>query len=234
MVLRRRDAGEADRRLTLLTEELGVIDAIAKGARKGGSRLAGSSEPLTVAILQLAPGKRQLYVTQTQPVTSFPGLRTDYERLTFALALCEVAAEVLPHEQPAPEAFAFLVAALKYLEVHPKPLVALVWAEVRFLELAGFAPSFSECVVSGNRISEAEPWLSPTAGGYVGRADAERFPDRFFTKAEVLYGLAALQELDEPPVNLKHAADALRVLVRFWRHFAERPLPGHEAALSLV
>jgi DNA repair protein RecO (recombination protein O) len=57
LVLRRRDAGESDRALTLLTEERGLVEVVAKGARKVGSRLAGCSEPLAVCELEVAKGK---------------------------------------------------------------------------------------------------------------------------------------------------------------------------------
>lgn len=229
LVLRRKDAGESDRRLTLLTREQGVIDVTAKGARKGGSRLAGSSEPLTAGILHLASGKRNQYITQAQPISSFPGLRADYERLTFALALTELAAAVLPHDHPAEDEFGFMIRALHDLEIHPKPLVALVWAELHLMEMAGFLPSFNVCVVSGERVQEADPFLSPHAGGYVRSMEAMRYSDRFQTRAEVLYGLAACSELDEPPQTLKFADSALRCLLPFWREVAGKSLPANEA-----
>lgn len=230
IVLRRRDANEADRRLTLLTEELGVFDVVAKGARKGGSRLAGISEPLSVSVLHLAVGKRQWYVTQAQPITSYPGLRADYDRLSFALALAEVASAVFPHEQPAPEAFRFVVEAMRYIEVHPEPVVASVWAEAKMLELAGFGPQWAACVTCGVAVKEALAWVSPNAGGYVCGAHAEDHVDRFRARAEALIGLARILELPTPPEKLRFAAEAYRALWPFWRHVAEKPLPAREHA----
>ena len=64
IVLHRTESGENDRRLTLLTLEQGKIDVIARGARKGGSRLAGISEPLVFAKMQLAVGRHRRFVTQ--------------------------------------------------------------------------------------------------------------------------------------------------------------------------
>lgn len=233
-MLRRRDASESDRRLTLLTEELGVIDATAKGARKSGSRLSGSSEPLSVSQFHLVPGKRILYVTQAQPITSYPGLRMDFGRLTLGMALAELAGAVSPHEQPAPEAFRFLVDALRYLEVHDRPVVAAVWAELQMLAIAGFTPVFGESAVTGTAVREAEPFVSPAAGGYVEEDEAGRFPDRVRTRAEVLYGLAKTAELSAPPPKLKLAGQAYALLTAFWKHIAEHPLPARIAALDFV
>jgi len=234
LVLKRKDAGESDRRLTLLTREKGVIDVTAKGARKGGSRLAGSSEPLTAGILHLAEGKRNAFITQAQPISSFPGLRADYERLTYALALTELAAAVLPHDHPAEDEFGFMIRALHDIEIHQKPLVALIWAQLRLMELAGFLPSFNICVQTGERVQEAEPFLSPHAGGYVTYEEATRYSDRYQTRAEILYGLAACAELDEPPPTLKHAPESLRALLPFWREVAGKTLPANEAVILQV
>lgn len=229
IVLRRRDAGESDRRLTLLTREAGVVDVVAKGARKGGSRLSGISEPLSACIIHVASGKKNAFVTQAQPISSFPGLRADYSRLSFGLALAELGSAVLPHEQEAEEAFTFFVQALRHLEAHSKPIVALAWAEIHLLALAGFLPSFASCVVTGSDVLEALPFLSPHAGGYVVVSEVGRFTDRFQTRAEVLYGLSRLSDELEPPSNLRFASESILALLPFWRAIAERPLPANES-----
>lgn len=234
IVLRRRDAGESDRRLTLLTREEGKIDAVAKGARKSGSRLAGSSEPLMATVMQLAPGKKNAFVTQTQPQSSFPGLRSDYDRLTYGLALAELYEAVLPWHEPFPEAYELLSLSLKALERHEKPLVCFVWAQVALLRVAGFLPSFSVCVQSGRVVSEGVAFLSPSAGGYVSTGFVELMHDRFQARAEVLLGLAALGEVEVPPGSLKYAEECLLALYPFWKHIADKSLPSLEACVNEV
>jgi DNA repair protein RecO (recombination protein O) len=231
IVLRRRDSGESDRRLTVLTEECGKIDVLAKGARKGGSRLAGISDPLSAAVMNLATGKQNFFITQAQPLHSFRGLRTDFDRLSCGLALVELFAAVLPVDEPFPEAYALLAQSLHHLEAHGKPIVALVWAEVRLLELSGFLPQFGRCVVTDREIVEGEPFLSPRAGGYVSDQAAITYTDRFRTRAEVLYGLIRLPDFDEPPTNMKYAAEALADLLPFWHNITDSQLPANETAV---
>jgi DNA repair protein RecO (recombination protein O) len=233
IVLRRRDQGESDRKLTVLSQERGVLDVIAKGARKSGSRLGGASEPLSVSVFQVASGKKQAFVTQAQPVMSFPGFRSDYERLSFALALSEIASAILPHDAQASEEFTFLLKAFKYLELHEKPRVAFVWAQLQLLSLGGFQPTFEQCAVSGEPIKETPCWLSPEAGGYLSPAEAWAFTDRFQVPAEVLYVLSACLPLEAPPAGLKFTGEAMRALLPFWRRYAERnSLPALETAVN--
>lgn len=228
VVLRRRDAGETDRRLTILTPELGKIDVFAKGARKGGSRLAGVSDPLSVAKLAIAQSKKNRYVTQAQPQSSFPGLRSDFDRLSLALATVEVFAAILPYEDADPEVFELLLKVLGSLEKHPKPLAVTAWAQVALLSHAGFMPIFGSCVMTSAPLSEGDPFLSPRAGGYVSESAATPFSDRFRVRAEVVMNLDRLQPLTEPPPNLKFAEETLAALYPFWRHIADTPLPALE------
>lgn len=229
IVLRRRDTGETDRRLTVLSEESGKMDVVAKGARKAASRLAGVSDPLSVAKLCIAEGKHAAFITQAQPMASFRGLRTDYDRLSLALALLELYAAVCPYEQPFPEAFELLNVSLAQLEAHENPLVAMAWAEVRLLLETGFMPQLDRCVGTDKLVAEGEPFLSPDAGGYVSDALANEYTDRFRSRAEILYGLHRLMDLNEPPAKLKLAPESILALLPFWRKIAESPLPANQA-----
>ncbi len=234
IVLRRRDAGESDRRLTILTREQGVFDVIAKGARKASSRLTGSSEPLVACIMHLTKGKVNWFVTQVQPATSFPGLRADYDRLSLGLAIAELASGVLPHDKESEAEFQCVLESLRYLEVHTEPLVAYVWASLRLLRLSGFMPHWLTCVATGTTINEPQPLLSPMAGGYVCPSVASRYHDTFRSTFEAVVGLSKPSELERPPVQLKHVADCARALHQFWRAVIDRPLPANEAVLQAL
>jgi DNA repair protein RecO (recombination protein O) len=231
-VLRRYDSGEADRRLILYTREQGRLDAIAKGARKGASRLAAASEPLSLSVLHLAEGRGRRYVTQFQPITSFPGLRSSYERLAMALGLVELYAAITQAGQVDPELFDLLEVSLRQLESHPSARVALIWSELRLMAAEGVLPRWERCVESDRPLTAGANWVSPTAGGLVS-ASVPGVQDRFEVAAEVLVGLARTSELDEPPERLKRDADCLWVLHRFWLHLAHAPLPAHTALLQL-
>lgn len=234
IVLRRIESGETDRRITIFSLELGRIDVVAKGARKAASRLAGISDPLSAATLSLASGKKNRFITQAQPLHSFRGLRHDYDRLTYALALAELYVVVLPPEEPLPDLFDLLARSLGFLEMHPKPQVALLWSQISLLRLSGFLPEFDKCVVSGGPIEVASPFVSPNAGGFVSEEHAMAFVDRFRVRAEVLYGLCRLIELPDPPSQMKFVPESLATLYPFWQAIAEAPLAANKAMIEEV
>jgi recombinational DNA repair protein (RecF pathway) len=185
-----------------------------------------------MGVMSLADGKRNMFITQVQPMGSFRGLRTDYSRLSFALALCELYAAVIPWGEPSDEMHDLLVTGLSALEIHPKPPVAFVWTQLQLMRESGFLPQFDVCAVTGSEIKEARPFLTPHGGGYVVEQEVYKYTDRLRTRAEVLYGLARTADLDDPPENLKFAEDALVALYPFWRQIADTPLPANESCVT--
>lgn len=228
-MLRRTDSGEADRRLTLFTPSLGKLDVIAKGAKKAGSRLAGSSEPMVRAVFTWAEGRHRRFVTQVQPATSFPHLRADYDRTAAALSLLELFAVSTPFESPVDGLFEILVTTLEAMEAADDPLPALVWAEAKLLDAEGVHPDWAVCVDTGSPLVDNPSWVSPTAGGPVTQKGAEFHPDAFPASAEVLISLRRTSELEAPPDRLRYARECLIVLFRFWRHTLGERLPASEA-----
>lgn len=230
-MLRRSDSGESDRRLVLLTRELGRIQAIAKGARKSGSRLGPLSEPLMHAQLHLAEGRAFRFVTQIQPMESFSGLRSSYERLCAGLALAELAAHALPEASPNADALDVLLLALRALCEDRAWGPVLVWAESKLMELEGIWPEWAVCCESGEPLRETPAFASPSAGGAISRGFAGNRSDRFEVSVESLLGLAKVVELQAPPTTMKRADECVRTLMRFWEAFLERELPAHRSLL---
>ncbi|HEY9873712.1 MAG TPA: recombination protein O N-terminal domain-containing protein, partial [Candidatus Obscuribacterales bacterium] len=64
--------GEADRLLTILTREFGLIRAVAPGARKHHSKLSGRSGLFVVNELLIAQGRSLDKITQAETKESYP------------------------------------------------------------------------------------------------------------------------------------------------------------------
>ena len=66
VVLRQHKLGEADRIVTLLTREHGLVRAVAKGVRRTRSKFGARLEPFAHIDVQLHPGRNLDIVTQVQ------------------------------------------------------------------------------------------------------------------------------------------------------------------------
>ncbi|NEQ87932.1 MAG: DNA repair protein RecO [Moorea sp. SIO2I5] len=150
--------GEADRLLTILTREFGLIRVVAPGARKQKSKLGGRSGLFVVNQLLLAKGRSLDKIIQAESTESYPGLSQDLSKLAASQYLAEL---VLCHalsEQPQEELYELLNEHLRRLEQLPKITanpsgLSLVLAHLshgvfHLLALAGIAPQVQLCCIT--------------------------------------------------------------------------------------
>ncbi|MDR7419408.1 MAG: DNA repair protein RecO [Armatimonadota bacterium] len=163
IVLRRRNLGEADRLVTVLTRDRGRLTVVARGARRPHSRLGGRLEPATRFRALVAEGRSLDVISQVDVVNARAGLRRDLERMTAVSVLLEFADRSQADRHPAPEVYRLLDAALDLVERGITDL-AWLWFAARLLVLTGHRPSVARCVVCGGRLREALVW-SVTLGG---------------------------------------------------------------------
>jgi DNA repair protein RecO (recombination protein O) len=141
-------SGESDRLLTILTEEFGLVRAIAPGARKPKSSLGGRSGLFVVNSLLIVHGRSLDKVIQAESLESYPGLSQDLCKLTAGQYLAEMALSQAISDQPQTELVCLLREHLSRLERSPATLACLVHALFHLLALAGITPQVQECCVT--------------------------------------------------------------------------------------
>jgi DNA repair protein RecO (recombination protein O) len=151
VVLRTHKLGEADRIITLLTRERGLVRAVAKGVRKTSSRFGGRLEPFMHVDLQLAEGRSLDIITQVETLNPFArDLGSSYPAYTAGTAMLETAERLVEDGEPAIQQVQLLVGALKALVGgRSTPSLILDSYQLRALAVAGFAPSFDACARCG-------------------------------------------------------------------------------------
>lgn len=154
--------GEADRFVTALTRDLGVISASVRGARRVKNPNGPATQLLCYSRLSLFQGRDKYIVDDAEPLEVFFGVRERLETLALAQYFCELAGVICPREEPAEDSLRLLLGALHYLSkgTRPLPLVKAV-VELRLLCQAGYAPALTAC--AGCSAEEAR-WFSPLRG----------------------------------------------------------------------
>jgi DNA repair protein RecO (recombination protein O) len=185
--------GEADRLVTVLTQEYGLIRAVAPGARKQNSSLGGRSSLFVVNELLIAKGRSLDKITQAETITTYPRLSRDLGKL----AACQYMAEIVMcqalSEQPQAELFCLLNEHLKRLEQLPSNAEFLILAHLcqavfHFLTLAGITPQVQQCQLTSQFIipeigDREQVGFSIAAGGIISLNAWERL--RAETKATI-------------------------------------------------
>jgi len=134
MVLSAGPIGENDRRLLLLTKERGKLSAFAKGARRPGSPLQGSSRPFAFGTIQLYEGRNSYTVRSMEIERYFDSLAEDMEAACYGSYFLEFAGYYGREGVEAGDMLRLLYAALLALErgAMPRPLVRAVF-ELRLM-----------------------------------------------------------------------------------------------------
>ena len=149
VVLRTHQLGEADRIVTMLGRNRGKIRAVAKGVRRTSSRFGSRLEPAMVVDLQCYEGRSLDVVQQAESIGSYgAAIATDYSGFTAANVILETA-DRLTDEASLPQ-YLLLIGALRALarQDHDSSLVLDSYL-LRALSIAGWAPSFEDCAVTG-------------------------------------------------------------------------------------
>ncbi|MET0838350.1 MAG: DNA repair protein RecO [Marmoricola sp.] len=204
IVLRTHKLAEADRIITLLTREHGIVRAVAKGVRRTSSRFGSRLEPFTHVDLQLAVGRNLDVVTQAETRAPFGArIADDYDRYTAASVMLETAERLVSEErQPSVQQYLLLVGALRAMTSgEHRANDVLDSFLLRSLAVAGYAPSFSACANCG--LEGPHPAVSPAAGGSL--CPTCRVPGCASPAMETLELLGALLAGDWPVVDVADA-----------------------------
>lgn len=115
IVLKRRNVGEADRILTVLTRQQGKIQVKAVGVRKITSKRSSHIEPLNHVTMSLYKGKGMSVLTEIATRESFGTLKEDLQKIGFAYHLCELVDGLCPEGQENSQVFDLLLGVLSDL-----------------------------------------------------------------------------------------------------------------------
>jgi len=171
--------GEADRLVTVLTQEYGLIRAVAPGARKQNSSLGGRSGLFVVNELLIAKGRSLDKITQAETISTYPGLSRNLGKLAACQYMAEIVMLQALSEQPQAELFCLLNEHLKRLEQLPSNcefliLAYLCQAVFHLLTLAGITPQVQQCqlthksiIPETERCNSEQVGFSIAAGGII-------------------------------------------------------------------
>jgi DNA repair protein RecO (recombination protein O) len=163
IILKRQNFGEADRVLTVLTEERGKIRVIAKGVRKTLSKLAGHLEPFCVTEFLIVECRNLDIVSGAAVKKCHLNLRGNLESIQTAQYLAEIIDKMLPEEEKHAEIYELLDEVLEHLNIGSAELL-VSYFEINFLSSTGFHPELGQCVHCGKKLGKANKFDFESGG----------------------------------------------------------------------
>ncbi len=146
VVIKRRSIGESDVIITILSKELGVVEASVNGSIKSKSALMASCQLMSYCEFILYKGKSMYRVNSADLIESFYSIRLDVEKASLAGYFCELANFISPTSENCADLIRLILNCLhmistdKYSDLQIKSIF-----ELRALSICGFMPDLVCC-----------------------------------------------------------------------------------------
>lgn len=150
LIIKEVKVGEGDKIITILTPDLGVIQAAAKGARSYKSKFLAGCQLFCYTNFSFIKKRSWYSVLSAEPIHTFYEIRTSLEKLSLAAYLCDLLCEVCTDSHQADKALSLALNTLYLLS--KKDCLSQIKAtfELRFISDSGFAPQLFHCVKCGS------------------------------------------------------------------------------------
>jgi DNA repair protein RecO (recombination protein O) len=152
LVLRTRPFGESDMIVSFLTQDLGKITGIAKGAKRSRRRFMNSLEPFSLINLHLQdrPNRGLAFIVAAELLVSFKQLITSLVKISYASYMVEITEGLIAEREQNHLVFRHLRDGLRYLDENEPSLRYLTSFELILLRLTGYQPLLDSCKRCGN------------------------------------------------------------------------------------
>lgn len=225
IILKRQPFRERDSRILAYSREHGLLDLIARGTTRAGSKLAGHIEPLSLVQLMVVPGRRYNYVGGASQTKPFYHLKSDYEKTRVAgRAINELSKIVKPGITDK-----FLFNQLKdFLLIldSTQPKISLDLMQhiflLQVLSHLGFRPELYYCTKGQEKIIPRKNFFNISQGGLVCERHATSKNNLTITDECIrILRLAISENLDQlSKLNISKQAEkqAIDIIVQFYEY----------------
>lgn len=218
LLLRRVEYGESDLVVTLLTDSMGRVSALARGARKSVKRFGGVIEPMHTLRISYddRSGAELVTLREAKLERARPFLVTSLERMQAAGQALNWVRKAAPPRTPEPEVWAAMEAFLDHLgdpEDTVSPRTRLAATGLRLLAAFGWGIDFERCVSCGKQAAVGQAGAVDAArGGLVCRACGGARRRLSGSERAALSGASAGAELNDDiaPLALELVEQALK------------------------
>ncbi|KKQ29631.1 MAG: repair protein RecO protein [Candidatus Levybacteria bacterium GW2011_GWA2_37_36] len=182
IVLKRRNLGEADRVLTILSRESGKIIVKAPGVRRIKSRRSPHVELLNLSQFTLYKSSRTFMpiVTEAQTLEDFSPIKSDLHKIGLSLYICELINGLCADNQENRDAFFLLKNVLTKLSIEESSSELVSCFEKELLRTLGFwrEAELLETPTSAKASTFANASADKSAGKQDSRTVMERLLER--------------------------------------------------------
>jgi DNA repair protein RecO (recombination protein O) len=236
-ILNSKNVGDADRLITLLTIDKGVINLFAHNVRRAKSSLGGSLQPFARVAVCYTMG-HSYSLRQCTVIESFRQLREDLLMMAYASVVAELIIQLWPEGEGDQLLYEITGKIFTLLGISNPRLVALA-ASWQLLSIAGFAPELTVCVHCGQVLGPADDFcrFAASSGGLACVSCATSETTALTSSALVLLKKLLALDLSSPGHFTVAGSDLTQVekiFIDYLLCHSERPLKSLAFVHSIV
>ena len=146
IVIKETSYKDNDKIITILTDELGKVSVMAKGAKKTNSPNLASSQYLVYSEFVLYKSTNYYYINSSEVINMFYNLRIDFEKLNIAFELTKLVYSVTDENQDTSDILKLLLNTLYVIDKLGKdPKLVTSIFKIKLLGILGFTPRLDVC-----------------------------------------------------------------------------------------
>ncbi len=182
--LKKQKRFEADEYLIAYSKKFGKIGVTGKSIRKIKSKLRSSSELFCYSDIEFVRGKYYNILTDSELVSSFSNIKSQLGKMAIAFKMANLLDSFLTEEEKDDNLWFFVKKSFYLLdeikEAKKRDLESFYfYFSFKFLEILGYKPEISKCVIDGNKKVES---FSPRSGGLICEVCNKKNQDPFKVK----------------------------------------------------
>jgi DNA repair protein RecO (recombination protein O) len=170
IILRKQDYRENDRLFVIYTDELGKIEAVAKGARKIKSKMAGHLDLFSVVNLMVAPGKTYYQIAGADREKNFLNVKNDLSKTVLVSFCLETVDGFTKLDHPDQKLYELLAEMMEIFDSEKnknflKLYVLSKFFVLKLMSILGWTPELYVCVKCKKKIMPNENFFDAARGG---------------------------------------------------------------------
>lgn len=155
IVIREVTYKDNDKIITILTDSLGKVSAIAKGAKKTNSPLLASSQFLVYSEFVLYQNTGYFYLNSASVINTFYNLRVDLDKLQLVFDITKLLNSVTDENQDCEKILKLFLNTIYVLDKMDKDKRLIINAfKIKLFALLGFAPRQDRCTSCSKSLLE--------------------------------------------------------------------------------
>ncbi len=179
---------EYDKRLVLLTAELGRITVFANGARRKNSPLTAVSQKFVMGSFILRPSRSAYSLVSADVKEMFTELSYDLEKMAYASYVCELAGYFTQEAVGAKDELNLLYVTFKAILADRQSLGLIKSIfECKLLDIEGLGLEMTRCVISG--VESNLHHISVEDGGLVADAVVNKAKNPLYITDDAIYAI---------------------------------------------